>query len=210
MYPGLELHRARVDRLPTGLKAVLAAACAQRQAEVYRAYVNRTGAGASDAFGNLLNAIWDDIRCPQASERDRSKWEADGYKLLRQKTKDDIYAGGAEFAILSLLYSNEALTTGKTQDAIDSANQAFNSIHNYLTSPIGKRPQFDISQADSTAQVFAHPLSQAEDRRQERDLFELEEALHRPDAIRDAVDRLRRQSVVEAREFLPIVAGPRV
>jgi uncharacterized protein DUF416 len=210
MYPGLELHRARIDRLPVGLKAALAAACAQRQAEIYRAYVKRTGAGNSEAFDHVLNAIWDDIRCPQASEQERKKWEATGYKLLRQKTKDDIYTAGAEFAILSLLYSNSALTTDKCQDTIDSANQTFNSIDNYLTCPLDKKPQIDISRADSTAQVFAHPLSRAEHHRQERDLVELEQAVCRPDTIPDVVDRLRERSAIEARDFLPIIDGPRV
>jgi hypothetical protein len=93
MYPGLELHRATIDGLPKRLKAALAGACAQRQAEVYRAYARRTGHGNSKAFDNLLNAIWDDIHRPQASEQEHTKWLALGYKLLRQKAHDDIYGG---------------------------------------------------------------------------------------------------------------------
>ncbi len=207
MDPGLELHRARIDWLPTGLKAALAAACAQRQAGIYRAYVERTGAGNSEIFDNLLSAIWDEILRPQALEQDHKKWEASGYKLLRQKTKNDIYAAAAEFAILSLLYSNDVLTSGRTQDAIYSANQTFNSIDNFLTSPIGKRPQFDISQADTNANVLSHPLTQAEHRRQEQDLFELEQALHRPATIPDVIDGLRKRSTIEAKNFLPIIDG---
>jgi hypothetical protein len=208
MYPGLELHRAKIDRLPARLKAALAAACAQRQAEVYRAYVRRTEAGNSEAFDSLLNAIWDDIRCPQASEQERKSWELGADKLLNQKTKSDIYGAGAEFAILSLLYSNDTLAAGKTEDAIYSANQTFNSIHNFLTSPIGKEPQFHISQADTTAKVYAHPLSQAEHRRQERDLLEVEQALLRPDTIPAVVGGLRRRSAIEAKEFIPIIDMP--
>jgi hypothetical protein len=210
MYPGLELHRARIDRLPTRLKGALAAACAQRQAEVYRAYVKRTGAGDSEAFDNLLNAIWDEIRRPRASEQDHKQWEAGGDKLLSQKKKSDIYGAGAEFAILSLLYSNDVLTSGKTQDAIYSSNQTFNSIDNFLTSPIGKKPQFDVSKADTNAHVLAHPLNQVEHRRQERDLSELEQAIRRPDTIPDAVDRLRKRSAIEAKDLLPIIDGPGV
>jgi hypothetical protein len=199
-----------VERLPATLKAALAAACAQRQAGVYRTYVKRTGAGNSETFDNLLNAIWDYISRPQASEHDPKEWEASGDNLLKQKTKSDIYGAGAEFAILSLLYSNDILTTGKTQDVIYSANQPFNSIDDFLTSPIGKRPQIDVNQADSSAMVLAHPLSQAEHRRQERDLFDLEQALHRPETIPEAVERLRRRSMAEAHDFLPIAAEPHV
>jgi hypothetical protein len=210
MGPGLALHRARIDRLPTGLKAALAAACAQRLAEVYRAYVKRTGAGSSETFDNLLNAIWDDIRHPRASEQDYKKWEARGDKLLKHKTKSDIYGAGAEFAILGLLYSNDVLTTGKTQFVISAAHQTFNFIDNFLTSPIGKRPQFDVDQADTNARVLAHPLTRAEHLRQEQDLFELEQALDRPDTMLDAIDRLRQRSAIEAKDLLPIVDGPLV
>jgi hypothetical protein len=208
MYPGLEQNRARIERLPARLKAALAAACAQRQAEVYHAYVKRTGAGNSESFDNLLNAIWDDIRCSRASEQDRKKWEAGAEKLLKQKTKSDMYGAGAEFAILSLLYSNDNLTTGKTQDTIYSANQTFNSIDNFLTSPIGKNPQFDETKPGTTAKVYAHPLSQTERRRQERDLLEVEQASLRPDTISAVVDGIRRRSAIEAKDFVPIIDGP--
>src|SRR5579862_420903 len=104
---GLELHPARIDRLPTALKAALAAACAQRQAEVHRAYVRRAGAGRAGAFDKLLNEIWDDIRCQQASEHDHKKWHELGEKLVpNPKTRSDIYKGIAQLAALSLLYSN--------------------------------------------------------------------------------------------------------
>jgi uncharacterized protein YjaG (DUF416 family) len=190
MYPGLEPHRARLDRLPTCLKAALAAACAQRQAEVYRAYVRRTGAGNAEAFDNLLTAIWNDIRRGQVSEQDCKQREAGGDKLLSQKNKSDIYGAGAEFAILSLLHSNDVLTAGKTQDTIYSSNQTFDSIDNFLT--VGKKPQFDMNQADTNAWVLAHPLIVAEHRRQERDLSEFEQARLRPDTIPDALDRFRK------------------
>jgi len=87
MYPGLDLHRVRVERLPATLKAALAAACAQRQAGVYRAYVKRTGAGNSETFDNLLNAIWDYISRPQASEHDPKEWEASGDNLSSKKQR---------------------------------------------------------------------------------------------------------------------------
>jgi Protein of unknown function (DUF416) len=210
MYPGLELHRATIDGLPKSLKVALAGACAQRQAAVYSAYAKRTGRGNAKAFDFLLNAIWDDIRRPQAPEQEHTKWLARGYRLLRQKAQDDIYTAGAEFAVLSLLYSNQLLIAGKTQDVIYSANQPFNSIDNFLTSPIGKKPQFDEIQADTNAQVFAHPLFQAEHHRQERDLFDVEQIVSQPELIPDAVDRIRRRAEFEAEDFIPIIELPGV
>jgi hypothetical protein len=65
---GLELRHAAIDRLPTDLKAALAAACTQRQALVFRAYTRRTGTSASAAFDNLLYAIWERIYLRQRNE----------------------------------------------------------------------------------------------------------------------------------------------
>jgi uncharacterized protein YjaG (DUF416 family) len=206
---GLELHSARIDRLSTGLKAALAAACAQRQAEVYRAYARRAGAANAGAFDNLLNKIWDDIRCQQASNHEHKKWHDRGEKLVpNPKTRSDIYKAGAELAALSLLYSNSVLMTDKTQHTMYAAHQCFVSIDNFLTSSIGKKPEFDKDKADTIAKVLAHPLTEAEHCRQERDLFELEHVLAQSEMIPAAVDELRRRAEIEAKDFLPIIDGP--
>jgi hypothetical protein len=209
MSLGLEPFAARVDRLPPQLKAALAAACAQRQAEVYHAYVRRTGGGSSQGFDRLLSAIWDDVRNPQASELDHKRWEAYGNRLHNQRHKDDIYGAAAGYAVLSLLYSNDVLVGGRTRETIFSAKKTFHSIHNFLTSPIGKKPPIDISQRGSLDQFYAHPLTQAEHRRQEQDLFDVERAALHPEMIPAVVEGLRRRSAMEAKDFLPIVEGAR-
>jgi hypothetical protein len=207
---GLELHSARIDQLPTALKAALAAACAQRQAEVYRVYSRRTGDGDSVAFDSLLNEIWGDIRCKQASEQDHKKWHDRGERLYpSQKVRGDIYSASAELAVLSLLHSNSVLLTGKSQGTVHAAHQAFESVDNFLTNPIGKKPQFDIDHVDAISKLLAHPLTEAEHRRQERDLFELEQILPRQELMPGVVDELRKRAEIEAKEFLPIVEGPR-
>jgi hypothetical protein len=205
---GLKLHTARIDQLPTCLKAALAAACAQRQAEVYRVYSRRTSDGHSRAFDNLLDEIWEDIRCKKASEQDHKKWHNRGERLYPSlKAKGDIYLVGAEYAVLSLLHSNNVLLTGKSQGTLHAAHQTFESIDDFLTNPMGKKPEFDIDHADTISKVLAHPLTEAEHRRQERDLFELEQILPRPELILDAVDKLRKRAEIEASEFLPIIEG---
>jgi Protein of unknown function (DUF416) len=205
---GLELHPARIDRLSTGLKAALAAACAQRQAEVYRAYARRTGARSAGVFDNLLNEIWGDIQCQQASEQEHMKRRDRGVKLVPNlKTSRDIYQAGAELAVLSLLYSSSVLMANKTQHTMYAALQSFVSIDNFLTSRIGKKPQFDRDKPDTIAKVLAHPLTEAEHRRQERDLLELERILPRPEIIEDAVAKLRKRVEIEAKDFLPIISG---
>jgi hypothetical protein len=206
---GLERHPARIDQLPTCLKAALAAACAQRQADVYRVYSRRTGDGNSRALDNLLSEIWEDIRWKKASEQDHNKWHERGERLYpSQNAKGDIYSAGAELAVLSLLHCNSVLLTGKSQGSVHAAHQTFESIDDFLTSPIGKKPQFDIDQADAISRLLAHPLTKAEHRRQERDLFELEQTLSRPELMPDVVDKLRKRAEIEAKEFLPIIEGP--
>jgi uncharacterized protein YjaG (DUF416 family) len=207
---GLKLHPARIDQLPTALKAALAATCAQRQAEVYRAYSRRTGDGHPRAFDDLLSKIWQDILCKKASEQDHEKWHKRGERLYPSlNAKGDIYLVAAEYAVLSLLHSNSVLLTGESQGTVHSAHQTFESVEDFLTSPLGKKAQFDIDHADTSSKILAHPLTEAEHRRQERDLFELEQILTRPELIPDAIDKLRRRAEIEAKEFLPIIEEPR-
>ena len=60
---------------------------------------------------------------------------------------------------------------------------------------------------EANAKVLAHPLTEAEHCRQERDLFDLEQALLRPDTMADFVNRLRKRAEIEAKIFLPIFDG---
>jgi hypothetical protein len=111
---------------------------------------------------------------------------------------------------MSLLCTNSVLMTGNTADAVNAAHEAFMAIYNSLTSSIGQKPQFNLREPDALENIFAHPLIEAEHLRQERDLFELEQALLQPDAIPNVVDTLQRRSDIEARDFLPIVDGTHV
>jgi hypothetical protein len=202
---GLQLHAAAIDRIPTNLKGALAAACAQRQAEVYRTYAARTRDGSPKGFDDLLNAIWDDIVFKQASEQEHRKWDDRADNLYpNQKTMIDRFKVGAELAVLSILYSNDVLMTGKTQDTIDSAHQTFGSIRQFLTSSLGQTPQFKLFQPGTYEKVLEHPLTEAEHRRQERDLSEIEQALLRPDTIPGVVDGLRKRAQTDAKIFLPV------
>jgi hypothetical protein len=211
---GLELRHAAIDRLPTDLKAALAAACTQRQTTVFRTYTRRAGIRTSAAFDNLLDAIWDRIRHrqrPDADAKEHVDWQARAETLYPGKdAKNDIYKGCAQIAVLGLLCSNDVLWTGNTASVANAAHEAFMSIYNSLTSSIGQKPQFNLREPDALEKTFAHPLIEAEHLRQERDLFDLEQALLQPDAMPDVVDILRRRSETEARDFLPIVHGTQV
>jgi hypothetical protein len=204
---GLELQHAAIGRLPTYLKAALAAACTQRQTEVYRAYARRAETRTSVAFDNLLNAIWDKIHHRQNLEsEEHMEWQGRAEKLYPgDQAKRDVYKGCAQIAVLGLLCTNNVLMTGNIEDTSNAAHEAFMSIYNSLTSSFGQRPQFDPREPDVTAKIFAHPLIEAEHRRQERDLFELEQAFLRSDTIPDVVETLRKRSEIEARDFLPII-----
>jgi hypothetical protein len=208
---GLELHHAEIDRLPTDLKAALAAACTQRQAEVYRAYARRTRTPTSAAFDNLLNAIWEKIRCRQAhGAKEHMEWEGHAERLYPgDAAKPDVYLGRARIAVLALLHSIHVLWTHKAQDTCSAAHETFMSIYNTLTGPIGEKPQIDLNEPNAIERIFAHPLIQAEHHRQERDLHEVQQALLRPGTIPAVVDELRRRSAREAKDFVPIVERPR-
>jgi uncharacterized protein YjaG (DUF416 family) len=116
---GLELHAVTIDRLPTNLKGALAAACTQRQCEVYRTYANSINDGSAKGFDNLLDMIWKEITSPQASEQEHKSWEKYAETLYPdQKTKSHRFKVGAEQAILCLLYSNDVLMTGRSRRGV--------------------------------------------------------------------------------------------
>jgi hypothetical protein len=206
----LELHRAEIDRLPTDLKAALAAACTQRHTEVYRDYARRTGTPTSAAFENLLNAIWEKIRCRQVhGAKEHSEWQRRAERLYPDYTaKPNFYRGRAQIAVLALMHSNNVLWTQKAQDTCSAAHETFMSFRHFLTNAIGRTPQIDLGKPNATERTFAHPLIEAEHRRQERDLHEVQQALLQPGTIPAVVDELRRRSAVEAKDFVPIVEAP--
>jgi hypothetical protein len=207
---GLELQHALIDKLPIGLRAALAAACTQRQVEVYRIYARRTGVRTSAAFDKVLDAIWNQIHKGQRFETGEDM-ETRAERLYPGKeAKGDMYKGCAEIAVLSLLHSNYVLVAGKAEDTCSAAHEAFSSICNFLVSSIGKEPIINRRDPDAFEKISAHPLMKAEIFRQERDLREVQQALLQPSTIPDVVNSLRKRSEIEARGFLPLINHPGV
>jgi hypothetical protein len=205
MRLGLELHTNVLDRLPLGPKIALAAACTQRQAEVFRLYTTRTATKNSDIFDRILNSIWQD---GQLSHRQLAEYEVIGKALMpgQKRIHFSIYQANAECAVISLLRCIRVRMSGQTVDVILAAAQAFDSIDHFLTSPIGKTPEVDIAKPGANALVSAHPLMLAEQRRQEMDLLELQRA--DPKHIAAAIDELRKRAVGDERYFLPVIEEP--
>jgi hypothetical protein len=204
MHLGLKLHKPEVNRLPISLKAALAAACTQRQAEAFRVCKRRTD-GSAKEFDDLLERIWEDARSPQASQQERKRREATAEKLLQTKdNRSDMYQPNVECVLLSLLYTNDVLMRGQAEDAIYAADHAFESIWNFLTSPFCKEPEIGDAHPDEVPKVMAHSLTQAEHLRQERDLFESQQAVLRGEKISSIVERLRKRAELEAHSFIPI------
>lgn len=72
---GLESRLDEVGRLPISLKAGLAAACTQRQAEIFRVYMLRTGSLDASGFARLLSAIWRKIRQQEVlGAKEHAEW----------------------------------------------------------------------------------------------------------------------------------------
>jgi hypothetical protein len=144
--------------------AALAAACTQRQTEVYRIYTRRTATPTSAAFDNLLKAIWDKIHHRQGlGAKEHAEWQDRAERLYPgEQAKHDVYKGRAQIAVLGLLCSNNVLMTGNTEDTRNAAHEAFMSIYNSLTSSIGQKPQIDLDEPDADARSFSHPLTEAE------------------------------------------------
>jgi hypothetical protein len=206
MNLGLELHADALDRLPANLKTVLAAACTQRQAEIFRIYAGRAKAKTSHTFDEILDSVWRDESSRAIPHRELVELEILGKKLMpSNKVRHSIYQANAECAVISLLRCIRVRISGQTRDVILAAAQSFDSIDSFLTNPIGRTPEIDIAKPGADILVANHPLMLAEHQRQEKDLSELQEAATDPSDIADAIDKIRNRAVGDEKAYLPII-----
>lgn len=199
--------REEVRLLPWKLKAAFAAGCAQRQTLVYTAYAGRTSKLNPQSLAELTELLWNALFIDMPSPRELRALSGKCHQLIpHPDVIDDMYRVNAEYAVTTLAYAIRTLLSGETSDAIWAAKGALESLHAYLTSPIGgRRPPYDVRNPDDIERVQSDPLIQAEYQRQRRDLAELaaieKNVQHWATFLREY--KTRTQS--EARDFLKAV-----
>lgn len=164
--PGLV---ARLAKLPSELRVAFAALCAERQLPNYIQFSERSGWGNPNVLKDALESIWQDI---QGQSHSKAEFET----LLEQcmtlipteDTEGD--TANAEDAAASVAYTIRSRLADDPQEAAWAAQCAYNALWHLLMSQI----ESTSIEPEHVRFVRSHSLVQAELRRQQADLQELQ------------------------------------
>jgi uncharacterized protein YjaG (DUF416 family) len=195
---------ARLTRLPSKLRVVFAALCAERQLPNYIQFSERSGLGNPNVLKQALESIWQDIQ-GQPLTKPQLKTMLERCEALvpttgEEDTKEE--AAYAEDAAASIVYAIGARLTDDPQEAAWAARRAFESVDYFVMSQIdsttitGEHLRFALSQ----------PIVQAELRRQQADLQDLQLASAEKSLWASAISKLRDRARRDAELFLNAAA----
>ena len=170
-------------RLPTMLRVVFAAACAERQMPAYRLFHAQTGQGDPKALQLALDDIWEHPSAAESSTYGEERLE----ELMALIPQEEGFVGvwtqnatNAQNAAMSVIYALRTRITGEAQEAAWSARVAYEALDNFVINT----EHIDSSKPGGEQLVLSHRLIQAELGRQRRDLSKLLQAsLPRHDLI---------------------------
>ncbi len=147
--------------------------------------------------------MWRESIAPQVSDGELKTLDDRVMVLVPdpRRTPFDMYAANAEYAVLALAYCIGTRRSGDASDVMHCAVQAFNSIHNFLTSRIERTPQLDSNHPQWAEHLTTHPLIRAEVFRQEKDLLDVQGAV--PETVAHLIDEIRRRAEIDSHSFLP-------
>jgi hypothetical protein len=145
----------------------------------------------------ILNELWNDI---ENGSSDPSKLKR-GVEICETLIpNDDVsYFDGYEYvedAMVSLVYAVESELKEGTEEAVWAAEKARASLFRFVERLVG----YAESRADM-ARIDAHPLMQAELRRQEADLADLQSAARHPGNEPAIIARIRRRAEADSEFF---------
>jgi hypothetical protein len=103
----------------------------------------------------------------------------------------------ANDAVASVAYAIRARLTGDCQEAMWAARRAYEALDHYVIA----RSNPIIVEPDAEDRITAHPLVQAELRRQRADLSQLQEAAMNLANEREIISDLRNRSQIDAALF---------
>jgi hypothetical protein len=144
-----------------------------------------------------LTELWDDI---QSGSSDASKLKRAVETCKTLIPDDDVsYFDGYEYvenAMFSLVLAVESELKGGVEEAVWAAEQGRASLFRFVESLVG-----DVESRADMARIDAHPLMQAELRRQEADLADLQSAAKNPGSEPAIIARIRRRAEADAEFF---------
>jgi uncharacterized protein YjaG (DUF416 family) len=189
----------QLQTLPNRLRVAFAAACAERQLPNYLKFSDATGKGSPQVLSEGLDFLWHDLGRHAASNPGLSERLDACMDLLpkgHQETLD--FHGFADDAVMTVAYAIRTRLTSDPEEAASAASVAYSALDEFVSNTPG------IDEAGSAAEdrIVAHPLVQAEFRRQQADLSQLRELVGENESKeKGGLANLRRRAQLDSRVF---------
>jgi uncharacterized protein YjaG (DUF416 family) len=174
--------KQELQQLPESSRLLFALACAQRLYPAYVQFSKKTGSGDPAKLSTILERLWRDAG-GEAISPGQLQADIDACMGLIPDEDDQpwvIEQATAEDAATALAYALRYRQSGDLQEAAWASKRVFDALDHFITNQdwddSGTAKVGLLSHAQVKAQleaVGAHPLVQAEQRRQARDLEEL-------------------------------------
>ena len=186
----------RLARLPRRLRVAFAAACAEREIQNYDRYLPGQVSEAN-VLKLTLQKVWEDAEGSAVSPRELTSLRDRCQSIIDDNDLDNTAPLPFD-AAASVVCAVSARLTDDPNEAVWAAERANASVDWALTSKLKLR-SIDREQAE---RINAHPVVQAELRRQQRDLEDLEAAGRNERAIAEVVATVRDRARQDAPSFL--------
>lgn len=190
---------AQLATLPSKLRVAFAALCAERQLPNYIRFSERSSWGNPNILKKALESIWQDVQGQPLTKAQLETILERCEPFIptgEEDTKEE--TAYAEDAATSVAYTIEARLTDDPQKAAWAARRAYAAVGHFM-----------MSQLDSTTITpehvrfaLSHPLVQAELRRQQADLEELQLASAEKSLPAGVISELRDRARRDAELFL--------
>lgn len=186
-----ELLVAELGRLTALLRAVFAAACAERLMPAYDEFSRQTDRGNPAKLSAILSRLWEDLEGNEMSPPQLQQNIDSCMELIPQEDDGPWVPAqaAAEDAAGALAYALRCRQSGDAQEAAWAARRAYEAVDHFVVN----REGIDVNEAGSERAVLTDPIVQAELSRQRRDLNEL-----RTGSTTDVVERIKSRARSEA------------
>jgi uncharacterized protein YjaG (DUF416 family) len=180
-----------LERLPPRLRAAFAAASAERQLPAYARFSTLAGAGVPDRLTGVLRSVWDDIETLQPNGSAlREQLDLCMSLLPEEEERVSEECAYANDAVASVAYAIRARLSGDSREAMWAARRAYDAIDHYVVT----RLNLKIIERANETRIVEHPLIQAELRRQQVDMAQLQGVITNPERQNEAIVELRRRA----------------
>lgn len=165
------LLKTELDRIAVTLRAVFAAAVAERLLPAYVSFSHKRGWGNPQLLTDILERLWRDIDGIKMDPEELQRNIDLSMELIPQE--DDIGwipdPACAEDAAAAIVFALTCRQNGDSQEAAWAARRAYDALDHFITT----QEDIDPSTSGAEERIISNPLIQAEFMRQQRDLREL-------------------------------------